>query len=209
MSLPLEPHEPLDPLEGSLVDRLVDGELSEMERRALLLRFENEPDCWRRCALAFLEAQCWREAFAPLVTPTLAQTVRLPECPGPQRGVWGAAAILTGLAAALVLAFGLGWALHGVPGQIAVDRVAVKETTPVPDRVGEPAQAPPTSLVEQEPSRPTELPAALHPVIKRLEQRGYRAETQKRLVSLELQGGRRLNVPIQELRLHYIGSRTY
>ena len=41
-------------------DLLVDGELSEADRRALLLQLEHEPDGWRRCALAFLEAQCWR-----------------------------------------------------------------------------------------------------------------------------------------------------
>ena len=42
------------------VDLLVDGELSEADRRALLLQLEHEPDGWRRCALAFLEAQCWK-----------------------------------------------------------------------------------------------------------------------------------------------------
>ncbi len=42
------------------VDLLVDGELSEADRRALLLQLEHEPDGWRRCALAFLEAQSWK-----------------------------------------------------------------------------------------------------------------------------------------------------
>ena len=41
-------------------DLLVDGELSEADRRTLLLQLEHEPDGWRRCALAFLEAQCWK-----------------------------------------------------------------------------------------------------------------------------------------------------
>jgi len=48
------------------IDRLVDGELDEAERRELLARLENEPDGWRRCALAFLEAQCWKEALEKL-----------------------------------------------------------------------------------------------------------------------------------------------
>ncbi|MEJ7637798.1 MAG: hypothetical protein WKF75_07380, partial [Singulisphaera sp.] len=51
-----------DPLQ---IDRLVDGELDPAERHALLVRFETEPGGWRRCALAFLEAQSWREALAP------------------------------------------------------------------------------------------------------------------------------------------------
>jgi hypothetical protein len=44
-------------------DRLVDGELDEPERRRLLAGLDNEPGGWRRCALAFLEAQCWKQAI--------------------------------------------------------------------------------------------------------------------------------------------------
>src|SRR5947208_659233 len=47
------------------LDRLVDGEVAEPERRALLSRLEQAPAGWRRCALAFLEAQAWREALEP------------------------------------------------------------------------------------------------------------------------------------------------
>ncbi len=45
------------------IDRLVDGELNEAQRRELLLALDRSPDGWRRCALAFLEAQCWGEAL--------------------------------------------------------------------------------------------------------------------------------------------------
>lgn len=38
-------------------DRLVDGELSSDEYRALIASLEDEPGGWRRCALAFLENQ--------------------------------------------------------------------------------------------------------------------------------------------------------
>jgi anti-sigma factor RsiW len=41
-------------------DRLVDGELSPAEYEALLTALDAEPEMWRRCALAFLEAQAWR-----------------------------------------------------------------------------------------------------------------------------------------------------
>ena len=40
-------------------DRLVDGSLSEREYRAMLAALDEQPDGWRRCALAFLEAQAW------------------------------------------------------------------------------------------------------------------------------------------------------
>lgn len=49
-----------------LLDRLVDGELTSDERRALLRRLDEEPEGWRRCALAFLEAQALRESLGSL-----------------------------------------------------------------------------------------------------------------------------------------------
>jgi len=42
------------------LDRLVDGELPADQYRALLAALDEQPDGWRRCALAFLEAQAWR-----------------------------------------------------------------------------------------------------------------------------------------------------
>jgi hypothetical protein len=54
-------------------DRLVDGELSETQRRELLAGLDHEPGGWRRCALAFIEAQCWRQEFGAIAnnaTPT-------------------------------------------------------------------------------------------------------------------------------------------
>jgi hypothetical protein len=48
------------------LDRLVDGELSRDEYYALLETLDQEPDGWRRCAMAFLEAQVWRHEFDAL-----------------------------------------------------------------------------------------------------------------------------------------------
>mgnify|MGYP007059380131 CR=1 FL=1 len=42
------------------IDRLVDNEIAEAARRALLVELDRRPQGWRRCALAFLEAQAWR-----------------------------------------------------------------------------------------------------------------------------------------------------
>lgn len=50
--------ETLDP---ALFDRLVDGELAEADRRKLLQSLDRQPTGWRQCALAFLEAQSWRD----------------------------------------------------------------------------------------------------------------------------------------------------
>jgi hypothetical protein len=48
------------------LDGLVEGTLDDDRRRALLLALEADPEGWRRCALAFLEAQAWTQALAPL-----------------------------------------------------------------------------------------------------------------------------------------------
>jgi len=50
----------LEPEDERLLDLLVDDELSAAERRELLTRLDERPEGWRRCALAFLEAQAWR-----------------------------------------------------------------------------------------------------------------------------------------------------
>jgi hypothetical protein len=49
-----------------LIDRIVDGSLRPGELRLALSSVDREPDGWKRCTLAFLEAQCWREALRAL-----------------------------------------------------------------------------------------------------------------------------------------------
>jgi hypothetical protein len=46
------------------IDRLVDDELSAGEERSFLAALEFQPDGWRRCALAFLEARAWKAELA-------------------------------------------------------------------------------------------------------------------------------------------------
>ena len=48
------------------LDRLVDGEIDRDQQRQLLLALEAQPDGWRRCALAFVEAQTLRLEFRGL-----------------------------------------------------------------------------------------------------------------------------------------------
>ncbi len=48
--------------EDSRFDRLVDGEMSDEERYRFLAALDDEPGGWRRCALAFLEDQAWRQS---------------------------------------------------------------------------------------------------------------------------------------------------
>jgi anti-sigma factor RsiW len=105
-------------IDDALIDRLVDGELPADERRQVLLALESHPEGWRRCALAFIEAQTWRSqmrgmlagevvshpaAASPALTgePNLAPAAK---ARARQRngGMWLAAAAM------LLIAFGLG-----------------------------------------------------------------------------------------------------
>ena len=54
---PNESNSARDALDPALLDRLVDGELAEVERRKLLVSLDQRPSGWRQCALAFLKAQ--------------------------------------------------------------------------------------------------------------------------------------------------------
>jgi len=52
---------PLPSIDRQSLDLLVDGELPGPDRRELLLSLDQVPGGWRSCALAFLEAQCWKQ----------------------------------------------------------------------------------------------------------------------------------------------------
>jgi hypothetical protein len=196
-------------LDDRWIDRLVDGALSDTERRAVLARLDVEPGAWRRCALAFLEAQSWREAMSLMVTrETAARSMPVPE--GVRPGILPHLRSLTAIAAGLLAAFALGWSVRGVgvvpaatdhravvpaPSAAALEKpsaTAVPRPQPEPFRTPSPSTAP--------------LP---EPVVKAWERRGYQVQRSQRLVSMELQGGRRVTVPVDEVRLHFVGDRTY
>jgi hypothetical protein len=116
------------------IDRLVDGELNAAERRQLLAECDEREGAWRRCALAFLEAQSWRTEFTALtapapspavvIGPTVARDPTLAPRPAHEivrRRRWVRTQLRTGrdwstvagapwaLAACALVAFALGW----------------------------------------------------------------------------------------------------
>ena len=120
-----------DPLinDDVLFDRLVDGELSAIERRELLASLDDRPDGWRRCALAFLEAQSIRGEMRRLVDAaahpaTLSETLALAGATAPmsrwRRSRLACASLA--MAASLLVAFGLGWEFK--PATPGLDQVA-------------------------------------------------------------------------------------
>jgi len=94
-----------------MLDRLVDGELSAEHRRAFLAAIEHTEEGWRRCALAFLEAQSWRSEFKQLVGPPQRTPFVLPEKRVRKRTRQPGMVRRVSLLALLLLAFLAGFAI--------------------------------------------------------------------------------------------------
>ena len=110
--------------EGRILDRLVDGELSQDQRRELLAALDDEPGAWRRCALAFLEAQTWRwqlsqRAAEPLVAQAATSAPAAPR--NATRSRWG---VSLAIAASLFVAFVLGVRYQSAGQRLEPDNVA-------------------------------------------------------------------------------------
>jgi hypothetical protein len=125
------------PIDGRLFDLLADGELDSMRRHDLLSRLDASPDGWRRCALAFLEAQAWRSdvrvEFNARVAGKSYSHCRISDRNSPRAGArrWSM------LALALCVTFGAGWLMHAAsnfrPDADGVSQpalVAGRESTP-------------------------------------------------------------------------------
>ena len=119
--------------EQRVLDRLVDGEIGQFERRQLLAALDDEPGAWRRCALAFLESQNFRwqlsrlKADATLINARGADDIQT--VPLARRGrFWG---MCLAVAASLMLAFGLGTRFAGPPSAPTVATVAAPTNSQV------------------------------------------------------------------------------
>ncbi len=142
------------PLEDRQFDRLVDGELPDVERHKLLAGLDGQPDGWRRCALAFLEAQCWRQELAGLVgagpsAPPTQPPVE-PNRPAgrPGRRIAARSATVLAMAASFLVALWLGWAVQDAfdVGRVPVPGPAeIAQSSPVPEALeaGPPPASPP------------------------------------------------------------------
>jgi hypothetical protein len=129
-----------------LIDRIVDGEMSPDDLRAALERLGTVPDGWRRCTLAFLEAQSWRDAFRHMANDISEnQSARGTALAGRSDSLFKAGPIAPAaavrrrlfgsiLAAGIgLVAFSLGWISHELRSRIEEPR-----TASIPNQVGSP-----------------------------------------------------------------------
>jgi hypothetical protein len=133
-------------------DLLVDGELSEAERRELLTVLERKPGGWRHCALAFLEAQCWKQAIGPIAPSVAAEpsATAVPSRPAAARRPWLGRHIgtLLAMAASFLIALSVGTQLPELWN--GRNRTIVPTPGPVADR--QPAETPKIVLPRADPN---------------------------------------------------------
>ncbi len=118
-------------------DRLVDGELSDQEYSELLSSLDDQPDGWRRCATAFLEAQTWGHEFGSVRSDVAIDSPSPPVETKPKRGDGGQPVITwLAVAASFLLTLTIGLALRGWPGSgpdPGGTRIAVDQQVGAPD----------------------------------------------------------------------------
>ena len=183
-----------------MLDRLVDGELDDRRRAALLAGLEVEPNGWRRCALAFLEAQAWQRALPRPGVDVRETGINEPGRRAPMR--LRAMTRFTGMAAAILLAFAAGFITRSRSGPGA--GIAGGDAAPVPPVALAPADAPVI------PAGAAPAPAAIPDYVRRqLERQGYEVQGDRKLVSVALKDGRQMTVPVETYKYRFVGQRLH
>ena len=222
-------------------DLLVDGELSEADRRTLLLQLEHDPDGWRRCALAFLEAQCWKTELGRIAHsppeavgagPARAASAP-PVVPLGRRQSWRQYAAMTlTMAASFLIALVVGLGLRGNWSGGSSHLGGVLEPAILPVASSGPAAASAANdweMVTLAGSRSSDgqaetfrvpalrrdtldenlldnVPDAISPELQQaFEQSGHRVVQEREIVPVEMKDGRRLVVPVDHVKIHYVG----
>jgi hypothetical protein len=216
-------------------DRLVDGELTATERRALLESLDMRPDGWRRCALAFLEAQSWSRDFRELVrkpeeqrrAAATAVNDQIVKRRYPRRAMAWAA-----IAACLLVAFALGKLQRGKLPQhdgapLANAPVVIGEPDqPANGSINDPEAV--TLWVRDESGRPRsvrvplldadeidrELGVEFRPgmpahVRSRLQDGGYQVHSKRRYAPLWLENGQRMVLPVEDTKIVPVSENVY
>lgn len=223
-----------NPTDDALLDRLVDGQLSEEQRRELLTSLDNEPGGWRRCAMAFLEAQCWKEALGKFVAEESSLPITA-EKSEPAR--WpGRIVTLTAMAASFVLAMWIGWRVQNGnvvdPGNGGLGNIA-QNTAPTPSSLNQSPSTKPWEVVTVSapgsdgrpgasfnvPAREREtvdkqwlesvLPPIPAEVREALARTGHEVKQRREVVPVPMKDGRQLVMPVDKVDVRYVGNGPY
>jgi hypothetical protein len=223
------------PIDDSVFDRLVDGELPPGERRQLLSSLDGEPDGWRRCALSFLEAQSWREGFGELVTERVDDRVSDKTLVAPNRNGIKKGMSWIAIAAGLLVAYTLGAFSRNSGEPIAANYAGngplVADVVPPPRVVQPKAMTSPDALTlfvrdDTGQTRPLRVPLVdaetlekqlgLHfrsgmpaDVRAQLQNRGFDVRSKQSYAPLWLENGRPMFVPVEDTKIVPVGRNVY
>jgi hypothetical protein len=211
------------------IDRIVDGGLSPAQLREATARLDATPDGWKRCALAFLEAQCWTETLREPSRPQTAATITITSPPPRFRRLGPALAAAVALAA-----FATGWFSGRVDRHEQQPTIAAAPSAPEPSPIAPPVEPDePTPPAIREVARlrvatGPDAPIADVPILDgpgldpnwlmrqpmpvsdqqqaALERQGYSLDQQRRLVAMPLADGRHVVVPVDQVQIRYVGT---
>lgn len=211
-----------------LYDRLVDGELTAAERHALLASLDDRPGGWRRCALAFLEAQSWREGLGQFVRGADATTAsgggNLAASTALKRSTLKQGMAWLAIAASVLVAFALGTMRRDAGPTIATNAPIPSPATSVKPKVDDAL----TLFVRDESGqmRPMRVPLVdaatldrqlgvqFQPTLpttirERLQHRGFDIQSKQRYAPLWLENGRPMIVPVEDTKIVPVGQKVY
>jgi hypothetical protein len=216
-------------------DRLVDGELSATERRALLESLDTRPEGWRKCALAFLEAQAWKKDLFGLATKpqsSAASASTIAPNPIALRNRMRTAAQWLAVAAGLVVAFRFG-AMRQQPAPVAnVSTAADQQIATAPPTANQTNGAKPGDALnlwvrdDNGQLRRVRVPlvdaGALDNelglqfqtgvpdnVRSHLQNRGYAVESKQRYAPMWFDNGRPMIVPVEDTKIVPVSNKVY
>jgi len=225
--------------EDARFDRLVDGELPADEYKSLVAGLDDEPGGWRRCALAFLEAQALGgELVAIRHRGQMAEQPAAPVMLASRTGVDPARwKLLLAMSASFLVAFILGVTLPALwqpatrPGgtAVAIGSLPTQPGTSTPD--GFPRNIGNARLVfdgpsgTQSPGGEVQIyevpddassswltqpePALSLELINELKRRGHRVERQEQYVPVSLEDGREGMIPVESYQITPVSRRAY
>lgn len=210
-----------DPLDSQL-DRLVDGELPADEYRLLLSTLDAQPQGWRRCALAFLEAQALGGELRELREEALApKPVTRATAAAPRVQPW---VTVLAMAASFLLALPLGPYLLPGPEPSAPNVAHAPPAIPKTEEVT--PMEPPSPLGNVRlvtDGGPVDVPyynmqdgahlllddegALSEAMIRSLERAGHRVERSPSIMPVDLDNGARVYLPVDNYRITPVGNR--
>lgn len=217
-----------------LLQRLVDGELSDEDRSGVLASLDARPQLWRTVALAFVEDQLWSGALRRHAArdERPSEPARATRTGPASRRAWGA---MVAVAASLLAMLGLGYQvgrhqelrprIAQSGGDLRHGQLAADQTVDASMAPAAPAAPCRVQLVyrggEQEQSLElpvydaSELPgafwqgpdaASVEDLNRELADQGYRVDWNIEYLSRNLDGGKCLLVPLQTVAIQHRGQ---